>query len=146
MISVNDPILYLSPCSAGAPPSPLTNYSSSSSLDSPVENVSFLESLKMKRVASSSALSSIAGHSYNTNIFTNVWKTLLQMVTDPCKNVALMARELVNTIKLKVRWCDHYVHYKIIVMIIMMMMMRIIIIIIIRILLLMIMIMMIIII
>jgi hypothetical protein len=54
----------------------------------------------MKRVASTSSITGMVGGTYG-NVYTAVWKALLQMVVDPHPKVANAAKTLVNSIKLK---------------------------------------------
>ncbi|XP_074648053.1 regulatory-associated protein of mTOR-like isoform X2 [Tubulanus polymorphus] len=79
---------------------PLSNLSGSGSFDSSSGSAENLPVLAIKRVASASSISSMLGASYS-NIYTSVWKHLLQLTNDPHPRVHEMAKSLVNTIKLK---------------------------------------------
>ncbi|XP_064637530.1 regulatory-associated protein of mTOR-like isoform X2 [Lineus longissimus] len=98
-------MLSLSPTNQMLLTSPGLNYSSGSgssfeSSGSGTEATPVPVFERMKRVASTSSITGMVGGSYG-NVYTAVWKALLQLVVDPHPKVADLAKTLVNSIKLK---------------------------------------------
>jgi len=77
------------------------------SLGGSTENLSVIASRDiiqqspLKRVTSTSSIPGFLVGSYG-NVYVNIWRTLLQMSSDPCPDVADLATKVVSSIKNKV--------------------------------------------